>query len=133
MELHLRIAGYLNAALGIVGIIACLVTLIIFKGLSGVLLINAREGGSTTTTEGFVVSMIMIFLVLIAAPLIAVGYGLLNYQPWARDAGTILSIFSLAHFPFGTLVAVYTLWVLTSFEIEPLFKARPTSFGRQKF
>jgi hypothetical protein len=125
METHLRLIGYLNIALGILGLVAVVITLILFKGPSGVLLINARVGGSTTTSEGFAVACILFFLFVMAGPLIAVGYGLLQYQEWARDMGMILAIVTLVHIPFGTFLGIYSLWVLTSFEVEPLFKVPP--------
>jgi len=117
--------GQLNIALGIVGLVAVVIALILFRGPAGILLINARVGGSATTPEGFAVACIMLYLVLMAAPLIAVGYGLLQFQEWARDVGMILAIFTLIHFPLGTIVGIYGLWVLTSHEVEPLFKAPP--------
>jgi hypothetical protein len=125
--------GRLNIALGILGLVAIILTLILFRGPSGVLLINARMGGSATTTEGFTVACILVYLFLIAGPMIAVGYGLLQYQEWARDLGMILSIFTLIHFPLGTIVGVYGLWVLTSHEVEPLFKSRPDQARRAGF
>lgn len=125
MEFHLKLSGIFTIAVGIIGIIACIVMIIICGGPSGVLLINAREGGSVSTTEGVAAACYMAYLLLMAGPLILVGRGILRFQAWARDAGVILSIVSLLHFPFGTLVATYNLWVLTSFEIEPLFKSPP--------
>lgn len=129
MEAHLRRIGYLNIALGVFGIFVCVVILILFKGPGGVLLINARVGGSTTTTEGFVTACAMLYLVLMAGPQIMLGRGLLECQEWARNLGMILSIFGLINVPFGTVVGVYSLWVLTSYEVEPLFTARPRSPG----
>ena len=125
MEAHLRRIGILNIALGVFGLVVCIVILILFGGPSGVLLINARVGGSTTTTEGFVTACIMIYFVIMAAPLILVGKGLLRCQEWARNLGMILSIFGLINIPFGTIVSIYSLWVLTSYEVEPLFTAPP--------
>ena len=81
METHVRMIGRLNIALGILGLVAIVVALILFKGPNGILLINARMGGSATTTEGFAIACIFLYLFVIAAPLIAVGYGLLQYQP----------------------------------------------------
>ncbi|MCC6363219.1 MAG: hypothetical protein IT165_06815 [Bryobacterales bacterium] len=125
MDRHLRMIGILNAGLGILGVLVCILLLIIFRGPGGILLINARIGGSATTMEGFVTMCVMVYLLIMAGPLIAVGYGLMNYQEWARNLGMILSIFTLVHVPLGTVVAIYSLWVLTSFEVEPLFKAPP--------
>ena len=53
------------------------------------------------------------FLVL-AAGGICVGWGLMRYEPWARIAAIVLGILSLLHPPLGTLLGIYTLWVLLS-------------------
>lgn len=132
METHLRAAGYLNIGLGIAGLVAVVIGLILFGGPGGVLLINAREGGSTSTLEGTVTAAVMIYLVLIAAPLILLGRGLLRVEEWARNLGMILSIVNMVHVPFGTVIAIHTLWVLTSFEVEPLFQA-PLRRQRPRF
>jgi len=43
----------------------------------------------------------------------AAGWGLLNRQPWARAIAIAVGIVSLFfHFPFGTALGIYTLWVL---------------------
>lgn len=131
MEKHLRIIGLLNAALGVLGLVACVVILILFGGPKGVLLINARVGSAITTTEGSVTVAIMVYLVLMAGPLIMVGLGLLKCQEWARNLGMILSIVTLVHIPLGTIVGIYSLWVLTSFEVEPLFKNPPNEQQRR--
>jgi zinc-ribbon domain len=46
------------------------------------------------------------------------GWGLLNYRPWARVLGLVLGVISLLHFPFGTALGIYTLWVLLPAESE---------------
>jgi hypothetical protein len=45
---------------------------------------------------------------------VAVGYGLLTRQPWARVLAMIFGIVSLIKIPFGTALGIYTLWVLGS-------------------
>lgn len=125
MERHLRWIGILNAGLGALGLIASAVILLLAGGPAGVLLINARAGGSTATVEGMVTAGILVYLVLTAGPLIAAGIGLLRYQEWGRNLAIILSIIMLLHIPIGTMVAIYTLWVLTSHEVEPLFQTPP--------
>ncbi|MBL8215000.1 MAG: hypothetical protein JNK87_30050 [Bryobacterales bacterium] len=126
MENHLKVAGLLNIALGVLGLLFTVFTLVLFGGPRGVLLINARQGGSTTTTEGFFTMCAIVYLFLMAGPLIGVGLGLIRYQEWARNLGMILSIFSLVIIPVGTIVGIHSLWVLTSFEVEPLFKNPPS-------
>lgn len=125
MERYLKISGYLNIAVGISGIVIALLVVILCGGPSEVLLIDAREGGSTSTDEGIAVAVYLVFLVLMAGPLIISGLGLLRFQEWARNLGMVVSIVALLHVPFGTIAGIYTLWVLTSYEVEPLFKAPP--------
>ena len=40
------------------------------------------------------------------------GWGLMAHRPWARVLAIILGCISLIHFPFGTALGIYTLWVL---------------------
>ena len=40
------------------------------------------------------------------------GWGLLQREPWARVLTLILAFLALIHVPFGTVLGVYTLWVL---------------------
>lgn len=44
-------------------------------------------------------------------PALAVGYGLLAAKHWAKPCRYVSSVFVLPNFPFGTAVAVYTIWV----------------------
>ena len=37
-------------------------------------------------------------------------------QPWARIVAIILGVLALFHFPLGTALGVYTLWVLLADE-----------------
>lgn len=132
MEKHLRTAGFLNIAAGVFGIVVCAILLIFFRGPGGILLMNAREGGAATTPEGIFTAAYMVFLLVMAGPLIAVGNGLLKFQETARNVGMVLSIFALAHVPFGSIAAVYNFWVLTSFEVEPLFRREPPRKNKKR-
>lgn len=41
------------------------------------------------------------------------GWGLLHREPWARMLAVVVGVVSLFfHFPFGTALGIYTLWVL---------------------
>lgn len=43
---------------------------------------------------------------------VVAGWGLMDRRPWARMLAIILGCISLIHFPFGTALGIYTLWVL---------------------
>jgi len=53
----------------------------------------------------------IIFSAFAIAGLIA-GGGLLAHSPWARMLTIVLACISLIHFPLGTGLGIYTLWVL---------------------
>ena len=40
------------------------------------------------------------------------GYALLTRQPWGRILAIVFGILALIHFPLGTALGIYTLWVL---------------------
>ena len=40
------------------------------------------------------------------------GYALLTRQPWGRVLAIIFGVIALIHFPLGTALGIYTLWVL---------------------
>lgn len=46
------------------------------------------------------------------ACIVLTGYALLTRQPWGRILAIVFAIFALFHFPFGTALGIYTLWVL---------------------
>jgi len=53
-------------------------------------------------------------MVLMASGVLGIlaGWGLLDRQPWARVLAIVLGFFALLHFGIGTVLGIYTLWVL---------------------
>ncbi len=43
---------------------------------------------------------------------LVLAWGLFEREPWARFFGLALGFLALLRFPFGTLLGIYTLWVL---------------------
>ena len=43
---------------------------------------------------------------------IMAGWGLMERQPWARTLAIVLGFFVLFHIGIGTVLGIYTLWVL---------------------
>jgi hypothetical protein len=65
-----------------------------------------------------IVGVVGVFLLASAVAGLVAGWGLLNYRPWARVLSLVLGVISLIHFPFGTALGIYTLWVLLPAESE---------------
>jgi len=55
------------------------------------------------------------------------GWGLLDRQPWARILAIVLGVLALPRLMLGTVLGIYTLWVLLPGESEREYRqmARP--------
>jgi len=52
------------------------------------------------------------FMFLFGVPGLVVGIGMLFRKAWARVLGIVISILALFSFPFGTIIGIYSLFVL---------------------
>lgn len=128
MEQHVKVVGVLYIVLGTMGVIAALICLMIFGGVAGYVGIVAQEEPDARIAVpilGAVGLGLFLFLLVLSAPGIIAGVGLLQLRPWARIVTIILSALNLMNIPIGTLVGAYGLWVMLSLETEKLF--RPSS------
>lgn len=55
---------------------------------------------------------VAIFLAILSLPGILAGIGLLMRKNWGRILAIVVGILNLVNFPIGTVIGVYTLWVL---------------------
>lgn len=53
-------------------------------------------------------------MLVLAVAHLAAGIGILQRQSWARVLALIVAFLALIHIPFGTLLGIYTIWVLIS-------------------
>lgn len=58
-------------------------------------------------------TLIGALVVGLAIPGLIAGIGLLARKSWARVLALVVSVFGLVSFPFGTLVGIYAIFVLT--------------------
>jgi hypothetical protein len=128
MRQHVTVLGILFIVLGALGVIGFLVIVLVFGGAAGIVSVAADDPEATAIAVpilGTVGTLIALFVLLMSVPDIIAGIGLLGYRPWARILGIVLCILGILHFPFGTIVGVYGLWVLLSPETEALFRGLP--------
>lgn len=128
METHIRILAVFYIVFSIVGILFGLVVYALFAiaaffpvvlesfqnlfGDSGFLLIHLIGLGLAS------------IILVVEVPSLLCGLGLLKHSAWARTFGIILGIFKLLQVPFGTLLGIYSLWVLFHHETVALFRLR---------
>jgi len=117
MEEHVRILGILHIALSALGIIAAAIVFVVLVG-SGIIT-GDEEVIFITRIVGIGVSGL---LVLFSLPGIFAGLGLLKYESWARILALVLGFINLINIPFGTMLGVYSIWVLTNKEVQELFR-----------
>ncbi|MEJ2599260.1 MAG: hypothetical protein P8Z00_13070 [Anaerolineales bacterium] len=116
MDTHIKVLGWLYIVLGVLGLLGTGVVVLILVG-SGLI-----SGDQTAISVLVIVAAIVGgFLVLVSLPGIVAGAGLLGYRPWARILTLILGILNLPGFPVGTVLGVYTLYVLLDDETARLF------------
>jgi hypothetical protein len=123
MQTHVKVLGVIYLAVG--GLMLCAA---LFLGLgsgvaAGIVGASADPGDAAIAIPilGIAGTALAVFLVLFALPSLITGYGLLNYKPWARIVGIVLSAISLINIPIGTVVGIYGLWVLLNKDTERLF------------
>jgi len=126
MAQHVKILGILHIVFGALGVLAAVIVLMIFGGLSAV--VNMTDHGADVPPApvlGIIGGVIFIVVLVISLPALIIGIGIMNFKPWARIGGIVLSAIDLLGFPFHTILGIYGLWVLLNQETERMFAAPP--------
>lgn len=124
MAQHVKILGILHIVFGGLGVLGAIIVLMIFGGLSAFLNLS-DHGDVPAPVLGVIGGVIFIVILVISLPGLIIGIGLLQFKPWARIAGIVLSAFDLLGFPFHTMLGIYGLWVLLNRETEQMFMGVP--------
>jgi hypothetical protein len=119
METHIKVLSWLYIVLGVLGVISAGIVFLVVAG--GGLISGDRTAIAVTSLVAIIISG---FILLISAPGVVAGLGLLSYRPWARILTLILGILNLPGFPIGTLLGIYTIWALLDDESVELFNRR---------
>lgn len=121
MKAHITILGWVQILLGILDILVAVAVFGIFAGMG--LLAGLSGELSLPLLGGAVGTVIGFFLFLTGIPNLLAGFGLLAHKGWARILALILGVLNLLKFPWGTLFAVYTFWVLLDDEVAREFES----------
>ncbi len=133
MREHIRVLGILNIIMGGFVALVGVGVLVIMGGIAGVVSAAAKYedaaiGGPIVAGIGIAVA---VFFLVIAAPTIIGGWGLMKFKPWSRILMIVMSILHLFHIPFGTALGVYGLWVLFSDEGRRILESGGTPYAPQ--
>ena len=128
MKQHVTVVAALQIASGVLKIFVAVIAFVAIVG--GGLLSGDVEAMAITGLVGPVVSF---FLVMLAVPSILGGIGLLKGKAWARILVLVLAVFNLLDFPLGTMISLYTFWVLLHGETSELFNGQSTEVKQRAY
>ena len=104
---HLTVVAALNIGLGVLGVVLAMIAFIVLAGIG--FLSGDPDAMPILTIIAFIAGG---FLLITSVPDIIGGIGLAKRQSWARILVLILSVIKLINIPFGTIVGIYSIWVL---------------------
>ena len=105
---HIRLLGILWLAFSAFNAVAAVVLFILANTLFLHLPMTGEYSGWLHPFFRLIAWVVMVK----AAAGLAVGWGLLQREPWARILCLIMGFLALLNVPFGTALGIYTLWVL---------------------
>ena len=108
MKQHVTVVAALNIGLGALGVLMAIIAFVVLAGI-GLFLIEEPDAMPILT---FIAVIAAGFLLIASVPDIIGGIGLVKRQSWARILVLILSVIKLINIPLGTIVGVYSIWVL---------------------
>jgi hypothetical protein len=134
---HIKLLGILNMIMGGLTALIGVVVLLIFGSAAG--LIAARIHNAVDPDQAaFAAPVAMLiglciagFLLILSAPAIIGGWGLIKGKSWSRVLMIVISALHLLSFPFGTALGIYGLWVLLNEQSRQLLEGGGTPYTPQ--
>jgi len=126
MEQHIKVLGILNIVYGSLGALGGIVILIVFGGAYGIVEFVSHqhlEAAMALPTIAIIGGAIALLLLILSAPAIIAGIGLLHFRPWAKIWGIVVSALHIFNVPFGTALGAYGFWVLCSEKSQGCFES----------
>jgi len=102
-QTHLSVVGWLQIVCGFLGLSLTVMA-------ARILWVGGVTALRTVTVAGAVIGALV---TLLSIPQLVAGIGLLSRTSWSRVMALVLSAIELFIFPFGTLLAMYTAFVLS--------------------
>ena len=118
MQKHIQLLGIIYIAYHAIGLVFAWVAWGILSG-SGFMSGDPQAAGILTLIGTFVAGLVL----ALSVPGIIGGVGILKGWWWSRYLVLVLGLFNLVHVPLGTILGVYTFWVLMQKESIAYFEA----------
>jgi hypothetical protein len=121
IQTHVPIAAILliaSNALYLLGAVVLFFVMVIVSGMLSAIGISSGDAEAARVLPqisgllGMLGVGFAMFLAILALPGLIAGIGLLMRKSWARILGIVVGVLMLFHFPLGTLIGAYTIFVL---------------------
>jgi hypothetical protein len=135
VQQHVKILAWLTIIYGAIGIVVGLIVFLLLGGLAGFIHLSGHSGDAQAASVilPIIGVVVVVVLVIVSAPSILAGWGLLSFKPWARILTLVLSALHILNVPVGTALGAYGFWVLLSNETEPLFRDQGYPTPQQQY
>jgi hypothetical protein len=110
---HRMIIAAANFVCGAFMVLAVPIVLVVF---SIPVFLNPGEKGMIPVILVGLLSVLV--LTVMAIPFVLAGWGLLKRKSWGPTAVVVASLLNVVNVPFGTVLAAYTFWALTTGKLE---------------
>jgi len=122
MHQHVTILGWLYIVANAIVLLIGLCGLLFFVSIGA---IGAANGDLVALGVLSAIGMVaLLFFGVLALPGILAGYGLLKRKQWGQILALIVGILGVFNVPIGTLIGIYTLFVLLQNAAEPYFASQ---------
>lgn len=127
MATHVKVIAVLYLIAGVLLLAAAMFTPLALGLVAGLVGSSGDPDAAVgATVLGFAGVALSVIFVVLAAPFVAAGWGLLKFREWARILGIILGAICLTKIPLGTVVGIYALVILFRKDTEALFRGPVT-------
>jgi hypothetical protein len=116
VDTHIDVLGWLYIVFGVLGMVIGIALFLFFGSLA--FLPDDTTGMAILLIVGWFIGGL---LVVTSIPEVIGGIGLLKRKSWARILVIILGFLNLIDIPLGTILGIYTLWVLLKEESVKYF------------
>ena len=133
MEKHIKLVAVLNIVYRCLIILGSIVLFILAAVFGRIMDFVERRGElHADDIPREILDIVPFILVVIGAIMIVVSIvaiigavGVMRRKEWGRIVLIVVSFFNLMHVPLGTVLGVYSLWVLFNDEIVRIFNPLP--------
>ena len=118
MKKHVTIVGAIHIGFGILGLVGAIGVFFLFAFLKGVV----GDEEIPALLFSFLSISIPVLIGFMSTLGLVGGIGLLTFQSWARYLIIVVAALGCLNIPIGTLLGVYSLWVLLQDDTVKLFE-----------